>query len=183
MFIKSIISIILSLILISSCAEIRLSQPHPLNVRELDEFPSLLTGQYVTSSGDTLEVKPNSFRFFTDNVMTLESDNMVLKMKGTMYYLSCKEYNYYDIKINRKGWTVLPFNMSNDSLVVYFLNITNKEVGTQTIEKLEDIIEVKNIYNDEGKVEYYYIEPDEQQFEKMMSSGCFSVAEKFVRIK
>lgn len=180
---RQILTLLIGILLISSCSEVRFSQPQPLNGKEVEKFPNEFIGKYLGSEGDTLVVTANCFHFADDEVKKLCSDRVMLKRKGDLHIISCKEVLMAGERMERKGWEVLPFELIDDSLIVYFLNTTNEENSTSTISSLENILEVEKIFNAEGKIEYYYIDPSIKEFEKILSSQCFSVAEKFVRIQ
>lgn len=179
---RQILTLLISIIFISSCSEVRFSQPQPQNGKALNEFPKQFTGKYLSADGDTLVINSKCFHYIDEEDKKLCSDSVTLKKKGGVYILSCKELMISGVDMKRDGWEVLPFELVEDTLVVYFLNTTTKDVSVETISKLEDILDIEKKLNDDGKVEYYYIDPTIKQFEKMLSSQCFSVAEKFIRI-
>lgn len=170
------------IIVTSACSEVRFSQPQPLNGEELDEFPSQFIGQYLGNDGDTLVVNSTCFYYSDDEVKKLCNNRVTLKKKGNLHILSCKEILMAGEKLDRKGWEVLPFELIGDSLIVYFLDTTNDDVCIETIDQLEKIIAVEKIYTPDKKVEYFYIDPTIKQFEQILSSECFSVAQKFIRL-
>lgn len=179
---RQIFTLLISIILISSCSEVRFSQPQPQNGREIDEFPKMFVGRYLGSEGDTLIVTPHCFHFADDEIKKLCSDRVVLKKKGKLHIVSCREVLMAGEQMQRKGWEVLPFELVKDTLFVYFLNTTNEDNSKVTITALEGILDVEEVFNVDGDLEYYYIDPSIKEFERILNSECFSIAEKFVRL-
>lgn len=179
---KQTLTLFFGILLISACSEVRFSQPQPINGKELTEFPTQFVGKYVGADGDTLMVNSECFLFSGDEIKKLCSNRVVLKKKGSLHIISSRDMFLSGEETQRKGWEVLPFELVNDSLIIYFLNTTNDEKNNETISKLDAILEVEKIINDEGNIEYYYIDPTIRQFKKILRSECFSIAEKFARI-
>ncbi len=178
---RQFLNILVSIILISSCSEVRFSAPQPLNGKVLDEFPKAFIGNYVGLNGDTLSVARQCFNLADDECKNLKNERVVLKQKGKLLVLSCREILMAGEQLERKGWEVFPFEMKEDTLLVYFIDTSN-EKKDETLKLISEIVPVENVLNEAGELEYFYIDPSICQFERLYSTQCFSVVEKFVRI-
>lgn len=180
---RQILTLLISVFLISSCSEVRFSQPQPLDGDEILAFPEQFTGKYIGTSGDTLVVRSEFFYYADDELKRLCSDRVVLKKKDDYYIISTKEMLMAGEQMQRKGWEVLPFELVGDSLFVYFLNTTSDEASTVTLSNLESILDVERVLDADGEIEYYYIAPNKRQFDCILNSHFFSIADKFTRIE
>ncbi|MGQ1948096.1 hypothetical protein ACT3CD_13455 [Geofilum sp. OHC36d9] len=171
-------------ILIVACSEVRFESPQPKNVKEITKFPQKFIGIFSDNENkDTLFISENGFRYGED-IKRLPDERVVLKKTGDYYILSCKEILLGDDTTDLKGWDVLPFKMVDDTLIVFYIDISDNDETMKT--RFETILakgikeEIEKRDNDD--FEYYLINPSKREFKTMLRDGLFNEQVKFTKI-
>ena len=176
--------LILMGILTIACSEVRFESPQPKNVKEISEFPQEFIGTFFDHENkDTLFISKNGFRYGED-IKQLTDDRVVLKKNGGYYILSCKEILTGEDTTDLKGWDVLPFKMVDDTLTVFFIDISENSDTMKA--KFETILskgvkeEIEERENED--FEYFLINPTRREFKAMLRDGIFNRHIKFTKI-
>lgn len=171
--------ILLSLLLIiSSCGPvIYFEQPQPANTKLENVFPEALQGLYNDNANNVpLTINELTYEYgdsssFFGISKSLLSDSLILVKHQTYYLLN---------GLSEKGWYVLAISIkNNDTLVVRFTD--GEDLGE--VEKLKKITSVKEIFDSNGNIDYYLINPTQKQFESMLRENMFSGEMIFTRVK
>ena len=111
--------------------------------------------------GDELAISESTFEY-TGGLFDLEghlSDSVILKYHKNYYYLNIKEYE-------ETYWHVLAISIQDDNnLQVYPLYSDDIE-----IEKLNEITKVREVFKDNGDLDYYLINPTIIELETMQKN-------------
>ena len=102
---------------------------------------------------------------------SLSSGEAVLKIIGGYYILSMKDENI---------WQVIAFKKKVDEIDIYIINVEHSKEGV--VSKLKKILPVKEIKDKEGQLDYYLIDPNKSEFEKLIAKKIFSKSGVFKRI-
>ena len=134
----------------TSCVEVFYEQAQPAGVKAKKQFPKSLQGMYIVDEKDTMlitqfEIKEKNGKQEED--MVLSSDLVLKKYKK----------NHYLNRRNEDGlWEVGVINVEKDGK----LNIRYIDGGKkEKLEGLKQLVKTTTILNDEGKEDYYVINP------------------------
>lgn len=168
-----------SLVVLSACSKVRFEEPQPSDGRELTEIPSQMHGHYLDDSGDSLSVGVDYFQLSCDDKKRLAPERIVLKKKGDYYFLSCNEEIISGNAHIEEGWEVLPFQMVDDTLILYFIDTTTETDKQQSLTLISSILPMQTRLS--GHEEYYVVNPSVREFSELMRSGVFSVLNKYTK--
>lgn len=150
----------------------------PQDTPALPEFAKDLVGIYlIDNEKDTLTITANSFEYGNSTSLlghvkgSLSSGEAVLKIIGGYYILSMKDENI---------WQVIAFKKKVDEIDIYIINVEHSKEGV--VSKLKKILPVKEIKDKEGQLDYYLIDPNKSEFEKLIAKKIFSKSGVFKRI-
>ncbi len=171
-------------ILIVSCSEVRFEKPQPEKGKQITEFPQQFIGSFLDAEQkDTLFITQKGFSY-DEEIKTLENERVSLKKVGNYYILSCREILLGEEKTNLKGWEVLPFQLVNDTLTVFYLGTSEKEDALTT--RLEKILskgikkKLRDPENPDSK--YLLINPTKREFKTLLKENIFNIQLKFTKI-
>lgn len=165
------------LLIISSCGPmIYFEQPQPANSKMENVFPEALQGMYNDDSNNVpLIINELTYEYgdtssFFGISKSLLSDSLIL----------IKHQSYYMLNgLSENGWYVMAISIRNiDTLVVHFTD--GEDLGE--VEKLKKITSVKEIFDSNGNIDYYLINPTQKQFESMLQEKLFSGEMIFTRV-
>lgn len=144
---------------ICSC-DLAFEQPQPRNIEKEDIFPRTMQGIW-DSDGDELIISELTYDY-SGGLFDMNghlSDSVILKYHKNSYYLNIKEYD-------RNYWYVYVISIQDDNnLQIYPLNTDDID-----LEKLNEITNVKEIFEDNGELDYYLINPTIIEFETMQEN-------------
>lgn len=165
---KNLILFLFVSMLFCSCLDLRFTQSMPASSPALNEFPAELQGKFKSKhNGDTLVV---SNKQIVPAEITLD-ENTVLKYTGKYYILNSKKGD---------GWNIVVIKLKGKStLKLYAFDIADGKKR----KKLNAISTLKEVYDEEGGLDYISAGPDDVQFEKMLKSRALIEIDHFVRVK
>lgn len=153
---------------VAACTDLSFPRPMPDGVADLIEFPVDMRGTFVSKyNHDTVvvsatEVKGAEIRLDQDHLLRAYKDYLVLNER------------------NGDRWNLVLIRPCNEkSFVVYVFDIRDAK-KRRAIGRITEITEVTD---GEGGVEYLYVNPTPEQFDKLIGSKCLSRVEKFKRLK
>lgn len=160
--------------LMASCVEVYFEQAQPAGVKAKNEFPKSMQGMYVADEKDTLLITQYKIKDKNDKQepdMILSSDLVLKKYKG-YYYINQK---------NEDGlWEVGIISVEkNGSLNVIYIDGNKKE----KIERLKQLVETTIILDDEGKEDYYVINPTKKELIELLDHDIFEDLGEFRKIE
>ncbi len=174
---KNILFIMIAIILmLSSCITVKFEDAQPKDTPELKEFPESMLGVYFDNNKDTLTITNFSFKYGSKKSLlyqnkTLSPDESVLKKFNDYYVLSLKDDD---------NWEVVVFKCIEKDLSVFYINLDkNRE---RTLSKIKAIMPVKEIKGNNGKIDYYLINPSKKDFQTLLDKEIFSHIGDFKRI-
>jgi hypothetical protein len=141
---------------ICSC-DLAFEQPQPRNIEKEDIFPRTMQGIW-DSDGDELIISELTYAY-TGGLFDMNghlSDSVILKYHKNYYYLNIKEYE-------KNYWYVFVIYIQDDNkLQIYPLDSNDIEV-----EKLNEMTKVREVFKDNGDLDYYLINPTITELETM----------------
>ncbi|HAN77503.1 MAG TPA: hypothetical protein DCQ31_06865 [Bacteroidales bacterium] len=162
----------------TSCTTVKFETAQPAGGKILTEFPKKFVGSYSNSDKDTLIIMKSSYiqgkekeskLAATGNAVEGES---VLKKLGKNYVLSIKD---------EKAWEVVVITSEKNTLGVLYINLeTDKE---QIINNLKATTSTKEFENDEGRIEYYLVNPTKKEFKNLIKKNVFTRTMTFEKFK
>lgn len=168
--------LLFTVLLLFGCSTVKFKEPQPVNVRLLKSFPKSLIGLYVDNDMDTLVVNHNFFiyegeeKYLVTSDLDLELDDAVLK----------KYKGYYILSIKSEGlWDVVLINQKNENLHVSYINLGNNEEAL--IRRLEKIVRVEKVIQEDSKTSEYIINPSKRDFKDIIEKNIFSEVQTFTR--
>ena len=180
---------LLALMTILSSCRVFYENPQPLNTKELNTIPSELTGTYIEAdSHDTLIVTGDSYHFKEhspgsgdsgQNKGTLNSGETVLKRLDGNYILSRKIDDAPE-NFPENIWMVYLLKYRDNELKVSYLGCDDKEIDKLVV-SMKKIVSVKEL-KDKDETDYL-INPSKKQFRKLIDTGLFQDAYKFLKIR
>ena len=162
------------IVFISSCVEVKFEQPQPAGTEAEKVFPADLQGTYIDENNDTLIVNDVTYRFGTGKTIFNGggelSENLILKKYKKYYFLSEK---------NDSLWNIIVVKLKNkNDLKVFIIDGENKE----KIEELKKITNVKEIFNSDGEIDSYIINPSKKELKRMLRKKIFTEIGTFKKI-
>lgn len=130
---------------------------------------------------DTVKIHKDFFSLpMIERNQVLRKDSLELvKYNDTCYILA---YCRTDTINNIKSWTLFPFTHSDQKIIINSLHFIPQEEHESIIAKIEGITSVKRINQTKiirnkikktKKIEYYVINPNEEEFKTIMESQTF----------
>ena len=154
------------IVFISSCVEVKFEQPQPAGIEAEKIFPADLQGTYIDENNDTLIINDVTYKF--GNKKTIFgggrelSENLILKKYNKYYFLSEK---------NDTTWNIIVIKLkSKKDLKIFMIDGENKE----KIEELKKITTVKELFDNNGEINGYIINPDKKELKKMLRKKIFT---------
>ena len=166
-----------ALLFLSSCKSVKFEIPQPKETDALIEFPDNLIGTYQNNNKEKLVISKKTITYGNKDSKiiyiskTLLPDETVLKKCGDYYVLSLKYENY---------WELILFKTIDKDLKVYYIDLDKNEENI--INNLKEITIVKEIRNNEEKIDYYLINPSKKEFDILLKKEIFSKIVDFNRI-
>jgi len=128
-----------------------------------------------------LEIKQESIIFpFLLEEKFIKKDFVLKRLSDYDYVLSM---NFVDTIENSESWLVFPFSVSNDSLTIYTVNFIPANERQIVVNNIEKIVPIKRIYSKPKKskrkrtqvekLEYYMIDPTEDEFLTLIDRNIF----------
>ncbi len=162
------------LTLISSCVEVIFEQAQPIETESVKTFPKTIQGKYIDDNNDTLIIEKISYRYGNEkdifHIKSQLSDNIILKIHGNYYFLNEKSDTL---------WNLIVLELQNDNKLL-ILTIFGDE--QEKIEKLKKITNVKEVYDSDGEIDCYIVNPTKSELEKMLKKKVFTEFGVFKRI-
>lgn len=117
------ISILVSVIILSSCSNIVYEHSMPKDGKTLSSFPKKLIGEYVDQEGDTLFIMPKSYKYGEINNSTLFEgelgEDVILKKQSAYYFLNFKNSDGY--------WEMMAGSLKGKELTLFSIDIENAD--------------------------------------------------------
>lgn len=158
-----------------SCTAVKFETPQPADAAELKEFPSSMLGTFTSDDKDTLKIMESSFRFWDgediDLTAELSTSDAVLKRHRKTYILSLKDDD---------SWEVFPLKISKNKITVLYIDLDSE---TQELLDQMDPASVMERRTEDGKIEYYLINPSAKEFQELLKKNLFSEKVEFKRIR
>jgi len=163
------------LLMLSSCTVVMFEVSQPKDVEELKEFPNNLIGVFLDKKNDTVRITKNSLIYTEKKAKvskSLDSGEIVLKKYNDYYILNLKTENV---------WEVIPLKCTDKAIFVSYINLGEK--ADTTINKIREVMKVKEILNKEGKIDYYLVNPTKKEFDVLIKKDIFTIANELKRIE
>lgn len=161
--------LLLSVLLIFGCSTVKFEEPQPMNEKLLKSFPKSLIGLYVDNDMDTLVVNHNFFKYEGEDKYLVTSD---LEMELGDAVLK-KYKGYYVLSIKSEGlWDVVLINQKHSNLHVSYINLGDNEEAL--IHRLEKIVSVEKVDQEDSKSTEYIIHPSKREFKNIIENNIFS---------
>jgi len=159
---KELLLYLILLATICSC-DLAFEQPQPGNIEKEEIFPKTMQGIW-DSDGDELIISELTYEYM-GGLLDLNghlSDSVILKYYKNYYYLNIKEYD-------KNYWYVFIISIQDDNKIqVYPLDSDDIEV-----EKLNEMTKVREVFKDNGHLDYYLINPTIIELETMQENLIF----------
>jgi len=168
--------LLFTVLLLLGCSTVKFEEPQPVNLRFLKSFPKSLIGLYVDNDMDTLVVNHNFFKYEGEDKYLVTSD-LDLELGDAVL----KKYKgYYILSIKSEGlWDVVLINQKNENLHVSYINLGNNEGAL--IRRLEKIVRVEKVIQEDSKTSEYIINPSKRDFKDIIKENIFSEVQTFTR--
>lgn len=159
---------LLSVILLSSCAELSYDHPMPAQSRSLKEIPTEFRGFYVQVEDENSTLNVTDKQFMTAETTATLGDDFVLR--------PFQKYLVVNIKSD-KGWVVyLAEKTDAGNIRLYHTDVSDNEM----IEQLKTITKVETVYDENNELEKVKINPTDAEFKLMVESNLFEATDDFV---
>jgi hypothetical protein len=162
---------------IMSCSNVMFEEAQPVGVEEMSQFAEEFVGSYSTEDGDSLIIGSNSFVFDDDGEKRLSEESVVLKRYKGYNMLSLEKED----SLMEKRWEVFTFEFVEDTLVIYSINAEKDTDKANSIEKLKEITSYKEVLKEEGKLDYYLVNPTKKEFKSLVRKDFFQPYLKFIK--
>ena len=162
---KIFIVIILALLLLVSCTEIKFEVAQPRGIKALDIFPESIQGRYLIDKNDTLVVNTDSFIFLSDS-----STKQVYKLSNSLVLKQWKKSYFINLKADKATYWSVIFITKNKAkkMSIGMLNFSDKNRN-----KINKITSVKIIKDKDSTSQEYVINPSRRELKKILNNSSF----------
>ena len=175
---KIILYLVLLLIIGCDGAEIYFESPQPANSEREKIFPTALQGIYNDDDDGSLIINELTCVYRDDTILDMEGqlyDSLILKKYKSHYILN---------QTGEEGWIVWVIYIKNiDKFAVQSIGGAMDAYEVEDVEKLKNLTTVNEIFNSNGHIDYYLINPTQKEFKRLVKKKImFSEKVTFKRV-
>ncbi len=164
--IASVLALAAICIMLSSCSSLEFVNPQPVGVKTMKVVDESLLGTWIDNEGEEIIIGKEEITT-PETVLKINQDYIVKSQNGR-YYFNVGE---------RGAWMVIIAEREGDVLRAWSFQIETEE---QALE-LESITKATPIYDDEGSLTGYTVDPTAEEFEKLEKASFLEEMDPWTR--
>ncbi|MBN2669120.1 MAG: hypothetical protein JXR60_07815 [Bacteroidales bacterium] len=162
---KFLWTILLAIVVLQSCTEVKFKQPQPQGIAALESIPESMQGYYLLGDKDTVKIFANGFEMKKDSTNEKEQHELseffaIKRWKKTIFInLRDKDEPY---------WSVIFLTPNDSNISVGFLSFNQND--KESIDQFKQLTKVEELLNEEGKITNYLIDPSKKELKKILKT-------------
>jgi len=164
---KKVIALLVLGLCFGACTEVYFEQSQPAGIKPETKFPIDIQGTYVTNDEDTIRIGEVTYNADDEDESIYSqgkiNDKVILKKYKKIYYLSVLQDNGL--------WEVAALSVGKDKeLTSYYIDGGNEF----SVDKMRSIVTIQEVFDPEGDIDYYIINPNKNQLKRLFSNEVFT---------
>jgi hypothetical protein len=153
-------------VMFSSCSSLEFVNPQPVGVKTMKVIDESLLGTWIDNEGD--EIIIGEKKIVTPETELIINQDYIVKSQNGRYYFNVGE---------KEAWMVIIVQLDGNVLRAWSFQIETEEQAAE----LESITSATPIYDDEGSLTGYIVDPTAEEFKKLEKASFLEEMDPWTR--